>query len=78
MTWNSLSWSDFCAWLVGKRGVEEKTPNQYAGIAYTELTFSDGTRARMTSVKTEGTPYYSELTPGSSGDLVPPTVEVFE
>jgi len=68
-----MTWTEFCEWLKGKRVVDEHTDG-----ACTELTFSDSTRARLTSAESEGQPYYSEVTPGCSGDLIPPTVEVFE
>ncbi len=75
MKTRSLTWSEFCEWLQGKRVVWESPSHD---SEKTVLSFSDGTVAVLTSAKSEGSPGYSEYTPGSDGHLVPPTVIVEE
>lgn len=70
----SLTWTEFCGWLAGKRVASEDVGDD----AETVLRFEDGTMAIMSSAMTEGSPYYSEATPGCSGSLTTPTVTVYE
>lgn len=67
------TWAEFCDWIQGKRVVRT-----YEQEDYTVLEFGDGSQAKMTSAKTEGSPGYSELTPGSEGHLTTPEVDVLD
>lgn len=71
--WRTLSWTEFCQWLSGKR-VRDETDDQ----GTTSLDFEDGSQARLTSIMRPGTPAYSEYTPGSDGEIKPPKCEVWE
>lgn len=72
--WVSLTWPEFCAWLQGKRVMGDSGPGDHDSVQ--TLHFNDGSSAELTSEKTDGTPGYSEWTPGSSGHLKTPTVRV--
>lgn len=72
--WQTLTWQEFCEWLQGKRVVGDTGPDKYSDVQ--TLTFNDGSVAELRSVMTEGSPGYSEYTPGSDGHLTTPTVRV--
>lgn len=71
--WRTLTWSEFCVWLQGRRVVSDTGEGDDATQT---LTFDDGSVAELTSEKTDGSPGYSEYTPGSDGHLKTPTVRV--
>lgn len=68
-----LTWTQFCTWLGGRRVVREISEGSHV-----HLTFSDGAVATLSSDKTDATPDWSEITPGSDGHLLPPSVMVEE
>lgn len=73
--WHDLSWPDFCLWLQDKRVAHDTGDSEWTDGVQT-LTFADGSVAEMRSEKTDGSPGYSEYTPGSDGHLVTPKVRV--
>jgi len=91
--WRALTWSEFCAWLTGRR-VRRETASGFndsqvfyepeTGARYgaefesTYLDFEDGSRARLTSNLSPPTPHYSDVTPGGPGNIELPTVMVRE
>ncbi len=70
-----LTWTDFCAWVAGRRVAQEIHINDDACVV---LTFEDGARATIASDQTDATSGWSEVTPGSDGHLLPPWVTVEE
>lgn len=73
MSQRLLSWTLFCTWLSSRRVVQEEEEGNLV-----RLTFDDGAVATLSSDKTDPTPGWSEVTPGSDGHLVPPRVMVEE
>ncbi len=72
-----ITWTEFCNWLNGKR-VEFEYTNKHINESVTVLQFTDGSSAILKSNWREGSPGYSEYTPGSDQALVPPTVYIVE
>lgn len=66
-------WTEFCKWLAGKRVVQETCCD-----GHVRIDFDDGSSATVSSDQSDPTPGWSEVTPGSDGHLLPPTVTIEE
>lgn len=70
-----ISWFEFCQWLDGRRVSRETLGSELHEVV---LDFEDGAQAALVSRKTDGSPSYSDYTPGSDGHLIMPAVFVRE
>lgn len=71
--WTHVTWVEFCEWIRNKRVVASADIDEDH-----KLYFDDGSEALMCSLMTDGSPGYSEMTPGSDGHLTVPMVFIKE